>query len=504
MRKLFLNFTNFFIFTLLLSVNIACSSDDTNEGGSGNGNEDSGISVKPGMNLVGKIMDGTTPLQGVVVSDGYTTATTDDEGIYQMKANSKAEFVFVSVPADCEIPVSNNFPVIYQTITVKPNDVLYKNFSLKKSGVKSQFRLLAVADIQIGDKTDITYLETDIPKIISYLKEDIDSQPIYGISLGDLVWDNLPYYSNYKEQVSRLNIPTFSVIGNHDHDMNVKDNDEAADAAFKENFGPTYYSYNIGQCHFVVLDDVLYEGGADKSYTGTITDRQLAWLKEDLKHISKDKLIILGVHIPTKRRNSNSQVTNNAALYKLLEGYQVRILSGHSHNNYTTTISENIEENSLGSIMGAYWNGDLCNDGSARGFAIYEIEGNQIKNWYYKGTHHERDYQMYLYSPGEAVSDKYKSGIIVNIFTWHTNWSVKLYENGIYKQNLTQNIKEMDPRAYNTMYGSDKPSHRPSAEPEKNCDHMFFYQPTSSWSEVKIEASDPYGNTYVKTITKTE
>lgn len=499
MNKTFLQLINLFIAILLYTTNVACSSSNNSE----NGIDNTGITVKSGMNLVGKIMDDTTPLQGVVVSDGYTTTISDENGIYQMKANNNADFVFVSVPANCEIPVSNGFPIIYQNISVKANEVLYKDFSLKKTKLKNKFRLLAMADIQIGDKTDIAYLEADIPQISAYI-QGLSSQPIYGISLGDLVWDNMPYYTTYKQQIRQFNIPIFSVIGNHDHDMKVINNDEIADTDFKENFGPTYYSYNIGECHFVVLDDILYQGGEAKSYTGTITERQLSWLKEDLKYVSKDKLIIVGLHIPTKRRNSNTQISNNAELYKLLDGYKVRILSGHSHNNYTTTISNSIEENSLGSVMGAFWNGDLCNDGSPRGFAIYEIEGNQIKNWYYKGTYHPANYQMYLYKPGEAVSSEYQKGILINIFNWHTNWNVKLYEDGEYKQSLTNNIKEMDPRAYNTMYGSDKPSHRPSAEPEKNCDHMFYYQPSASWNEIKIEATDPYGNTYINTLDQGE
>ena len=500
MNKTYINLINFF-FSILISV-IISACDGNNEENREN-TPDNNINVKPGMNLVGKIQDDTTPIEGVVVSDGYTTAVTDSNGIYQIKANNNAEYVFVSIPANCEVPVSEGFPAFYQPIKMKANEVLYKNFSLKKAPVKNKFRLLAMADIQIGDNTDVTYLQTtDLPQIISYVQSSLSDQPLYGISLGDLVWDNLPYYSTYKEKVRELNIPVFSVIGNHDHDMKVVNNDEKADAVFKENFGPDYYSYNIGQCHFIALDDVLYQGGSSKEYTGTITEKQLLWLKEDLKYVDKSKLIVIGVHIPTKRRNSGSQVTNNADLYKLLDGYKVRILSGHSHNNYTTTISENIEENSLGSVMGAFWNGDLCNDGSARGFAIYEFDNNVIKNWYYKGTSHPKDYQMYLYQPGRAVSAIYKDGILINIFTWHTNWTLKVYENNVYIQNLSQKIKEMDPRAYETMYGADKPSHRPSAEPEQNNDHMFFYKPSANWNTVTIEANDPYGNTYRQSISK--
>jgi len=192
-------------------------------------------------------------------------------------------------------------------------------------------------------------------------------------------------------------------------------------------------------------------------------------------------------------------------LYALLDGYNVRILSGHSHNNYTTTISETIEENTLGAVMGAYWNGEeLCNDGSPRGYAVYEIEGNRIRNWYYKGTAFPREYQMYLYGPGEAVSEKYRDGLILNIFNWHTTWTVEVQEDNAGWVTLPSdsNLRyEMDRRAYDFMFGDTKPEHRPTAEPESNNDHMFYYKPASeSWGTVTVRASDPYGNVYTESI----
>ena len=168
-------------------------------------------------------------------------------------------------------------------------------------------------------------------------------------------------------------------------------------------------------------------------------------------------------------------------------------------------ISETIEENTLGAVMGAYWNGEeLCNDGSPRGYAVYEIEGNRIRNWYYKGTAFPREYQMYLYGPGEAVSEKYRDGLILNIFNWHTTWTVEVQEDNAGWVTLPSdsNLRyEMDRRAYDFMLGDTKPEHRPTAEPESQNDHMFYYKPASeSWGTVTVRASDPYGNVYTESI----
>lgn len=493
-----IKYIKYLLVFLLATGFVACSED---EGAQilGGLYEKVDITPEPGMNLVGRVTDGTGPIEGVVVSDGVTVTTTDAQGIYQMRVKRNAPFVFVSVPAEYEIPVENGMPKIYKKIAMGDNDVVQRSFKLERTGKKERFTLLALADVQIGRDDEVTMLDEEVlPLLIPYVQQELEA-PVYGISLGDLVWDNMPFHEVYKQRIRKIGVPVFQVIGNHDHNKAITV-DADADASFEAAFGPTYYSYNIGDCHFIVLDDVLYTGSS--SYTADITDEQMAWLEQDLKYVPKDKLIIIGLHIATSRRNRpTSHVADYKELYALLDGYNVRILSGHSHNNYTTTISETIEENTLGAVMGAYWNGEeLCNDGSPRGYAVYEIEGNRIRNWYYKGTAFPREYQMYLYGPGEAVSEKYRDGLILNIFNWHTTWTVEVQEDNAGWVTLPSdsNLRyEMDRRAYDFMFGDTKPEHRPTAEPESNNDHMFYYKPASeSWGTVTVRASDPYGNVY--------
>ena len=310
---------------LLVTGSVACSED---EGAQilGALHEKVDIEPEPGMNLVGRVTDGKNPIEGVVVSDGFTVTTTDARGIYQMRVKRTTPFVFVSVPAEYEIPMENGHPKIYKKIALGDNDVVQRSFKLERAAKKERFTLLALADVQIGREDEVTMLDEEVlPFLIPYVQEELQA-PVYGISLGDLVWDNMPYHTIYKERIQKIGVPVFQAIGNHDHDKAVSDDTEA-DASFESAFGPTYYSYNIGDCHFIVLDDVLYAGSS--SYTADITDEQMAWLKQDLQYVPKDKLIILGVHIPTSRRNRPStQVENCEELYALLDGYQVRILSG--------------------------------------------------------------------------------------------------------------------------------------------------------------------------------
>lgn len=92
-------------------------------------------------------------------------------------------------------------------------------------------------------------------------------------------------FPDYNRAVAQMGIPFFQALGNHDQDYRLG-GDETADKTFKEIYGPTYYSFNRGKAHYVVLDDVRYLG-VERTYDGYIMENQLNWLAQDLKHDNK-------------------------------------------------------------------------------------------------------------------------------------------------------------------------------------------------------------------------
>jgi hypothetical protein len=62
-------------------------------------------------------------------------------------------------------------------------------------------------------------------------------------------------------------------------------------AAFKEIFGPTYYTFDHKGVHFITLDNVSDPGAS-------LGEEQLAWLKNDLAKQSKDARIVVLTHRP--------------------------------------------------------------------------------------------------------------------------------------------------------------------------------------------------------------
>lgn len=463
-----------------------------------------------GHNLIGRVTVDGKPRQGIVVSDGINVVTTDTAGIYHMNTSGR-QHVFVSVPADCKIPLKDGMPKIYEEIDFGDRKApLQIDFNLESQPVASRFKLLAMADVQPGDLVEIAMLDEQImPGMIEFA--DTVSGTVYGISLGDIVWNNPGLYDAYKEHIGRMGIPVFPVIGNHDHNEFAHD-DITADKEFRDAFGPTYYSCNIGDWHLVVLDDVLMSGIRGRSdYAREITPQQLDWLERDLAHVDKDKSLIVAMHIPTKRRVAPYDVTNADALYALLKDFaDVRILSGHTHYNFKTNIAPNITEQTIASMMGAFWNGDICDDGSPRGFAMYEFDGNKLVDNYYKGSATPRDYQIKIYLPDEA---SYRFGknaegkpnkidsdsLLVNVFFWHPDWTVEIKEDNGEWTPLSNDFI-LDPMAVKLLQGRNPWEKRPSAEPTTRNDHMFLYKPTrKKWKMVTVRATDPYGNVYTAT-----
>lgn len=472
------------------------------------------ITPRKGMNLVGRVTVDGKPRKGVVVSDGINVVVTDRKGEYQMDSQGR-QHVFVSVPADCEIPVSDDgFPRFYRTITPSSGSNQY-DFDLKSAPVKTEWNLVAIADPQIGPADTLDYATVVMPQIREYVSTL--SPNTYGIALGDLVWNAPQLYPTYKRHLSTTGIPVFSVIGNHDHNKHIH-NDTGSDIDFRNHLGPTYYSVNIGDCHLIALDDVYYRGVKNHNdYAAHLTCEQLEWLRQDLEHVDHDKTIIIGVHIPTMRRNSRMHVDNNAELYSILKPFRrVEILSGHTHNQMCTHISSNIHETTFGAAMGAFWY-PLCNDGSPRGIGVLSFKGPELTDRYYIGAGMSRDYQMNLYGPEEAVlwnpesnpGDSYDK-VLLNLFCWGEDWLVEVSEDGKPWYRLPDNARLIpaeaggkcwDPGIRKHLVRGRIPSRHGAGErPQSNNDHLFLITPAEGWSSVSVRATDPFGNIYTRTI----
>ena len=110
--------------------------------------------------------------------------------------------------------------------------------------------------------------------------------PVFVIDNGDLVFGGEPNkYRLFYETVSKLRVPLYTTLGNHD----IRENGRPI---YTKLFGPPYYSFDYGNDHFIFLDSS--RGWAEKR---AIPEEQYAWLENDLKSVSGKRIFVIS-HIP--------------------------------------------------------------------------------------------------------------------------------------------------------------------------------------------------------------
>ncbi|RPD44176.1 calcineurin-like phosphoesterase C-terminal domain-containing protein [Paracnuella aquatica] len=450
------------------------------------------------ITIRGKITAAGKGIAGVAVTDGSSVVRTDSRGAYELVASSAAEFVYISVPSGYAFPQERGVARFYQRIAAG-SSAFTANFILEKLPVDdTKHNFVVWADPQVISEADATELKTtsapDLKAVVqSYPKNTL----FHGIGCGDLVWDKFDLYEDYKEAIAISGVPFFNVLGNHDMDLDAA-GDEASAKTFKKEFGPTYYSFNRGAVHYVVLDDVFFVGTA-KKYIGYITEAQLSWLEKDLALVAPGSTVVVSLHIPTNtgaaRRNGKEEemggtVQNRKQLYKLLTPFKAHIMSGHTHVSESWTEGA-ITEHVHGTVCGAWWTGPICSDGTPSGYGVYEVNGSELQ-WYYKGTGLQRNEQLRVYAPGRDKANS--AAVVANVWNWDPQWKVEWFEDGVAKGTMKQQVG-LDPWAVELFAGPELPQKHKFVEPTKT-DHLFYAQPAAGAKEITVKATDRFGNTY--------
>lgn len=454
------------------------------------------------IRLKGKVHTNGSGIAGVAVTDGFNITVTDNNGRYKLQSNKTAELVYISVPAGFAFANENGIAKFYQTIATD-RTVFEADFALEKLPLDDKNHCFVVwADTQMFSQKDVELLKAQSVPDLQQLVAAYPKQTLFhGIGCGDLIWDKFELFEGYKEAIAATGVTFFNVIGNHDMDLNAR-TDEFSSATFKKQFGPTYYSYNRGEIHYVTLDDVFFIGTA-KKYIGYITENQLQWLEQDLALVKPGTTVVVSLHIPTNtgaaRRNNKEEelgsvVANRQQLYKILAPYKVHFMSGHTHFNDTWE-RDNMMEHNHGTVCGAWWTGPVCGDGTPNGYGVYEVTGGDIK-WYYKSTGKPKDYQMSLFAKGRSKENP--DEVVANIWNWDSKWKVEWLEDGVAKGPMTQRVA-LDPLAVELYAGPLLPTKHKFVEPTL-ADHIFFAKPSPNAKEITVKVTDRFGNEYLEKL----
>lgn len=299
---------------------------------------------------------GERGVRGVPVSNGDTIVVTDKKGRYQIPYKEGYSLMPI-LPADYTLTASRvvNAGFYYMEPGRAWRDE-YANFALTKKPVHRRFRLNAIGDVQVSNYQELEYATRTLwPELLT--PEDSQSAAAktpfaVNLFLGDLVNNNLTLYEDLRTLMEKLPQQTWTVLGNHDRDA---DSIRARQVkSYGGAFGADMYAFNEGRVHVVVLNNVY--GVGTRGYTGQLSERQLNFLRQDLKYVPKDVLVVLSMHIPL------AHTRNSAELLRLLKGRgDVLAVTGHMHRVgrfFLQGEGVRIHELSAGASCGFWWVGE--------------------------------------------------------------------------------------------------------------------------------------------------
>lgn len=429
-----------------------------------------GTRIQEGNNLVGLITDSKTGkgIEGVAVSDGYTITTTDKNGVYQFVGNPLTRVVYYTTPAEYEINLDEQtrLPLFYRHCKFNPDTLNRNDFTLTPMDrVEDELTLIVISDPQCKNDRHVKRFRTEsIPDMQRTINAGVESgkyKNVYALVLGDLVYDYLDQWDNMKDVMSNVKIndghgylPFFNSIGNHDHYEDCVD-DYAGCQNYVDRFGPTDYSFDRGNVHFVTMDNVFYK--KHNTYDSGFTDAQVEWLKADFDLVKdkENKMLVFYAHVPFRGGaekgggNVNYDKHYDDVLKLFTQFKEVHVMIGHTHHpenymhhNYITKSGHPVYEHVLGAVSGAWWHTNTCTDGTPNGYAIFTVNDNSVDNFIYKPVDLDESYQMRVYNGSQKYTgskkltfgwpEQYHGCFIADVFNDDAeNWKVEFIQNGV-------------------------------------------------------------------------
>ena len=442
------------------------------------------IDFKPdaGTTVYGIVSSAGVGVENVVVSDGAEVTVTNEKGIYQLKSAKKWGYVFISVPSGYEVPSVGVLPQLHRALKNSADVVERADFKLEKVDGQDSYKIFMLGDMHLANRTgDLGQFAQFTSDLTDYMTRH-KGEKMYALTLGDMTWDlywysNSYYFPQYLNTINSQikNLQIFHTMGNHDNDFQTRSDYDAA-VKYVDQICPTYYSFNIGKVHYVVMDDIdcsSYDGTESRNYVKSLSAEQLDWLAKDLSHVAKTTPVVVAMHAqvfyPTTSgfKIDHDQV-NTLRLFDILDGYTVRFVTGHTHKLFNVTPDapivdgHNFREYNSGSVCASWWwSGNLTpgihigTDGTPGGYGIWDVTGTDFQ-CLYKSTGWPEEYQFRSYDlnnvhfsmadvplmPSDisaSVKNAYMqyvnaypqnndNEVLINIWNWNSDWTLSVVD----------------------------------------------------------------------------
>lgn len=516
-----------------------------------------GIDFTPdaGTTVYGVVSTADGPVQGVVVSDGVEVSVTDERGIYQLQSEKKWGYVFISVPSGYEVPAEGVLPQFYKMMKGDAATTERVDFSLTEVEGQDNYKVFMLGDMHLANRTGDLGQFMDFTEDLNSYRALHQHEKMYAITLGDMTWDLYWYSNSYAlpEYLNTINnqvkgLQIFHTIGNHDYDYKAM-SDEEAGSRFMDYIAPTYYSFNIGKVHYVVLDDIdcsNYDGTTSRDYEKRVSAEQLSWLSKDLAYVDKSTPLVVVMHAQlfypsqTEGFKIDHDVLNTTQLLDVLDGYKVHFVTGHTHLSFNVTPEDDVTggrevyEHNAGAVCASWWwsgyltpGVHISPDGTPGGYSVWDVNGTDIE-WIYKATGWTEDYQFRSYdlnnvhfsmadvpqmpaSVPASVKAKFQryvdaypvnkdNEVLINIWNWNPRWTLTVTDEKGNKL-APEEVWAYDPLHVAALsvkrFNSSTLSSTPSFITE-NFTHFFKVKAADADVDLTITVRDEFGHEWTE------
>lgn len=516
------------------------------------------IDFKPdaGTTVYGIVSSAGVGVENVVVSDGAEVTVTNEKGIYQLKSAKKWGYVFISVPSGYEVPSVGVLPQFHRALKNSADVVERADFKLEKVDGQDSYKIFMLGDMHLANRTgDLGQFAQFTSDLTDYMTRH-KGEKMYALTLGDMTWDlywysNSYYFPQYLNTINSQikNLQIFHTMGNHDNDFQTRSDYDAA-VKYVDQICPTYYSFNIGKVHYVVMDDIdcsSYDGTESCNYVKSLSAEQLDWLAKDLSHVAKTTPVVVAMHAqvfyPTTSgfKIYHDQV-NTLRLFDILDGYTVRFVTGHTHKLFNVTPDapivdgHNFREYNSGSVCASWWwSGNLTpgihigTDGTPGGYGIWDVTGTDFQ-CLYKSTGWPEEYQFRSYDlnnvhfsmadvplmPSDisaSVKNAYMqyvnaypqnndNEVLINIWNWNSDWTLSVVDEKRKTLPYTE-VWAYDPLHIAALsvkrFNNAKLTQTPSFITDKFT-HFFKVKADDADTDLVITVKDEFGNEWTENM----
>ena len=433
-----------------------------------------------------------TGVAKVAVTNGQEVVLTGSDGRYEIPVSDDT-IITVIKPAGYQVPIDRHglprHSYIHKPAGSPDEGFIFRgvaptgdlpdsvDFPLTQIEEKDAFSVIVFGDPQPYsiDEVDLFRREVIDPLLVPGgvgPKRNIHGA-LFGMSLGDLVGDNLDLFGPLNEAQGLLGVPWHNIHGNHDMNfmsgdssLTATDPDRYADETHERVYGSPNYAFQVGRVHFIVLDNVIYQGfdgfnqGRDArwpteqkpktgNYRGGLRADQLRFVENYLGFVPEDDLVVLAFHIPIEGGGVH-RIPEQQELFRILSSHPHTFsMSGHTHfqrhwffgkehgytpeqpNQHTIKDPERFpapvhHHLNAATASGSWYRGERdeygvpharMRDGSPNGYTLVRFTGNRYSTQFIPARR-EADHQMGVsmadtLSPQAEASDR---EVVVNVF----------------------------------------------------------------------------------------